>query len=292
MCIDEYLDEDFMIWIDTCSILHEQFQAAIDCISAKLLLKKSTIYITDSVNIELKKHAVSGNDDLKIKAQKALSVVNWYLSNGVITIYNQNSKNHFADNDLLTIFTELRIKHNLLLITQDKNLSSDIWALKKSKSVQSREVRVAKITLAGDLEIFKINEDNEFDKIFQDGFNIFNSMFGNTDKSNLFDDEDCISDFQENICGIVNRDIEGNIHGNVTGITNGDIEGDIHGNVLGIIKGNVIGDIHGNVMGTIEGNVMGSIRGNVMGIIKGDVEGDIRGRVSGIIEGDVKGYHR
>ena len=231
MFIEKYLDEDFMIWIDTCSVLHEQFQVFIDSISIKLLPKKSAIYITSSVYNELEKHAVSGDNDLKIKASKALSVVNWCLGNGTMVVYNQKSKHYFADNDFLTIFTGLRIAHNLLLITQDKNLCSDVWALEKSKSVNSKKIRVAKINMAGGLELFKL-----------DGYGK-NKSCGKS-QWNGFD-----------FLGILNKDIEGDINGDVLGVITGDVEGNINGDVEGDINGDVLGVITGDIEGRIKGRI-------------------------------------
>ncbi|MGN0154334.1 MAG: hypothetical protein ACI4A3_07770 [Lachnospiraceae bacterium] len=316
MIIENYLTKKYMVWIDTCSILHDSFRPFMDAIIPTLMKYGQKIYIVSSVESELKKHAYRSDDEvLRNRATEAISEICYYQSYGVMDKYNKNSHKRFADNELMTVFTELRIDNNLLLITQDKNLCSDIRLLSTMKSVNSMDIEVFKLIQDGRTQKFYIDNDNSFEHYR----NNKNKRMFNNDVFHDYGSEQTMyeqatrnysgkgefdayefginfgKEFGEMFCKVFPKAFMGhgcnmnNINGDVTGIYEGDIKGNVNGNVLGIIKGDIEGCINGNVIGTIKGNVEGDIRGNVNGIIEGDIAGNIEGNINGIINGDVEG---
>lgn len=68
---------------------------------------------------------------------------------GIIEVFGDKNDN-FADNVFQTVFTQFRLKYNLMLITQDHNLASDILTIGKSKAVNTKNrILVEKINNYG-----------------------------------------------------------------------------------------------------------------------------------------------
>ena len=66
---------------------------------------------------------------------------------------------NFADNVFQTVFTQFRLKYNLMLITQDRNLASDILAIGKSKAVNTENrILVERINKYGYLSLANVSE--------------------------------------------------------------------------------------------------------------------------------------
>ena len=89
MYIDKYIDENFMIWIDTCSILHHQFRNCIENMLGKLSSLDESIYITQSVYNELKNHCNSKEYELINKASEAILLVNEYINLGCMSLFGK-----------------------------------------------------------------------------------------------------------------------------------------------------------------------------------------------------------
>lgn len=164
MDLTGFLKRDFMVWIDTSSILEDSFFDLFSELTSLFTQYDEHLYIPNSVLLELKKHTKSDDYELQEKSKERLALINSRKKSNIFTVYNKGEKKTFADNELITIFTELRLEKNLLLITQDKDLARDILDLGKSKSVISKKVEVLTIDHnTGNLRkiTFRKNKHNE-----------------------------------------------------------------------------------------------------------------------------------
>ena len=225
------------------------------------------IKITQTVLNELTKHTSSSDEELKANAIKALELITQSNLKNIFEVYGDSSHS-FADNDFLVLFTRLRLNENILFITQDVALASDVWALGDSRSVRSKRVEVAKITKNGLFGEFEIDddfdEDNEDDEDDEDSIN-----------------ENYAVDFDGKTIGDINARVRGNIKG--------DYENDINEILDGNIMGDMYGDINGKMNGTIQGSMYGDINGILNGNILGDMNGDIYGKLNGKVLGKMTG---
>lgn len=142
--LEEYV-RDYMLFIDTCSLM---FDKGIDLFWSHIipLLKRynKKIYMPYKCWLELKKHAASNEPDKVYSAKKAMQDVSEYQKQGYISLKTDKweGAGTFADNVFITVFNMYRTKYNLLLITQDNNLSKDIIALNNQKAVDSVGKRI------------------------------------------------------------------------------------------------------------------------------------------------------
>ena len=263
MFLERYTKNGFSIWIDTCSILHDQFQTCMNNIAGFLSENNYKIKITQTVLNELTKHTSSSDKELKANAIKALELITQSNLKNIFEVYGDSSHS-FADNDFLVLFTRLRLNENILFITQDVALASDVWALGDSRSVRSKRVEVAKITKNGLFGEFEIDEDNEDNEDDEDSIN-----------------ENYAVDFDGKTIGDINARVRGNIKG--------DYENDINEILDGNIMGDMYGDINGKMNGTIQGSMYGDINGILNGNILGDMNGDIYGKLNGKVLGKMTG---
>ena len=260
MFLELYIKNGFSIWIDTCSILHEQFETCMNNIAGFLTENNYKIKITQTVLNELTKHKYSSDEILKSNATKALELITQSNMKNIFEVYGDSSYS-FADNDFLAIFTRLRLDENILFITQDVALASDVWDLGDSRSVRSKCVEVVKITKNGLLDEFEI--DNDFD---DDGE----------------DDEDNIN---ENYTG----DLDGKTIGEINARVKGNIRGDYENDINGILDGSIMGDMYGDINGKMNGNIQGSMYGDINGILNGNILGNMNGDIYGKLNGRIMG---
>ncbi len=144
------LIKDRIVFIDTCSCLHDKFSVFINNLIPCLKSSHSKLYIAYKCVEELIRKAKDA--ELADKANYALSVINDLSSAGLIEIRGKASDS-FADSSILQNLLRYKEKHNLLLITQDQNLATDAVALNRTLSVSSRghTIKVRRINSNGNL---------------------------------------------------------------------------------------------------------------------------------------------
>ena len=136
--------KNFKIFIDTCSLLSEYAESFWEHILPVLKEHNSNVVVPLRVYQEVAKYAddpelckTKAPDDaeLNARAKKAkLKIIN-FQSAGLVRVLGDDRTDNFADNVFQTVFTQFRMKYNLILITQDKRLSEDIMKISESKSV-------------------------------------------------------------------------------------------------------------------------------------------------------------
>ncbi len=86
---------------------------------------------------ELKRHVRSGREPQKRFAGRGLRIVERMRKRGVAVIYG-DANDSFADSTLLNAIGRAYMRHNVVLVTEDKNLRKDCLAIRQRQSVQSR----------------------------------------------------------------------------------------------------------------------------------------------------------
>lgn len=158
----DYFVEKCEMYIDTCSLLHFASMDFFDNVEAMLSKYSKQIYVLSGGVKELEKHSLNSEDvGLASNAKKTLRIIKMYIENNLISIVENDD---FVDNAFLTLFTNLRMNHYPLLITQDKNLANDILNLNNTLSVKANKVRVAKINQYGFLSEFLNTEEHKNQK--------------------------------------------------------------------------------------------------------------------------------
>ena len=122
------------IFIDTCSLLSEYADSFWKHLIPVLTNEKANIIVPLRVyeevekyanDVELCKRKAPDNPNLNQAAKHAKEKIIKYQAEGIVRVLGDKNDN-FADNVFLTVFTQYRMKYNLILITQDKNLAADI----------------------------------------------------------------------------------------------------------------------------------------------------------------------
>lgn len=157
--------KDFRIFIDTCSLLSEQADEFWSHIVPVLQREGKSVVVPFRVYEEVKKFADNpalciqkGNPGLSQRAKVVLNNIVRLQRAGAVEIFGDKHDN-FADNVFQTVFTQFRLKYNLMLITQDRNLASDILLIRKSKAVNTtNRIFVEKINKYGYLSTFQFDE--------------------------------------------------------------------------------------------------------------------------------------
>jgi len=151
------LFKNFKVFIDTCSLLHNDASIFFLKTLPKILIDiNKRIIVPKRVIDEINKHSKSKNQELRNKAKIATTILNEYQKFQIIDIKGEESDS-FADNLFIAVFTKFRMKYNLCLITQDYGLSEAILDLNnKTRAVDHiKKIRIARLTtLEKDIRIY------------------------------------------------------------------------------------------------------------------------------------------
>jgi len=103
---------------------------------------------------ELRKHSKSNEKaEAQIEAKRALKILHHDKWHGkTLEIAKAEGDSDFADNAIYTTVSGLRIQNKILIITQDKTLTTDLLALNNLDSQHGRYLDVFKINASGELE--------------------------------------------------------------------------------------------------------------------------------------------
>ena len=136
-----YIVANFKIFIDTCSLLSEHAEEFWNHIIPVLREENESVIVPFKVYKEIEKYADNeelckgkDNPDFNKIAKRAQNRIIKLQKEGLVKVYGSENDN-FADNVFLTVFTQFRMKYNLILITCDKNLTNDILKINESKAV-------------------------------------------------------------------------------------------------------------------------------------------------------------
>lgn len=129
---------DTRVFIDTCSLMHPKLEMLLAKVVPALSLHGYKLVVPWSCIEELNKHKT--NPKQKSKAEKALKELESIYQ--YVDIRGNEADGTHADNVFLRVFTQLRTKYRLVLISDDWDLKSDILKLNSSKSVKGHHIYV------------------------------------------------------------------------------------------------------------------------------------------------------
>jgi rRNA-processing protein FCF1/tRNA A-37 threonylcarbamoyl transferase component Bud32 len=138
------------IFIDTCSFLHDCYPHFEKLLFPILKDAKEKLYVPIKVIEELQRFKKSDSHKCNNAASYALKSIANHQHKGLIELKGEESDN-FADNVFLCQFVKFRMHYNLVLITQDNKLASDLLNLNNVKSSNGKKVSVCRITSYGTL---------------------------------------------------------------------------------------------------------------------------------------------
>ena len=155
--------KNYKIFVDACSLLHpdaDKFWMNIVPIlqreNKKLIIPLRVYEEVDKFASDPKQYEKKNQSDPQFhsRAVKAKQNIIKMKSAGIVAVMGDETDN-FADNVFLTVFTKYRMKYNLMLVTQDNNLSNDIINIANSLSVNSHHrIVVEKINRHGFLSAY------------------------------------------------------------------------------------------------------------------------------------------
>lgn len=155
------LVRDYIIFIDTCSLMNSNFKKLTVELNPLLIKNNKKIIVPIRVVEELKKHAFNSEKkpEASKSAKEALKILTDMIEKNLIDLRGESTDN-FADNVFGTVFAKHRLNHKLLLITQDVDLAEDILNLNNIKSAKGYPVSVKRVKKSGELGNFNFNKSN------------------------------------------------------------------------------------------------------------------------------------
>ena len=192
---EEFLKQE--VYIDTCSFMHqgaEQFFLGYVPLFEQYGKKFNTLSCCIR---EIEKHLSSDDYNTRNLAQKAKSNIDKLIKAGLLNVVDY-SEDVFADADFAAVFIKKRIQEEILFITQDSDLSIDIYNLNNMRSIKGYDITVRSLDDDGDLILnSKLDEylnssdkvtdeepEAEYDEAFEDdAFDDRNQKYGGATKT-------------------------------------------------------------------------------------------------------------
>jgi len=132
--VQKYFDKsEYLFFIDTCSLMNDRIEEAINILIP--ILKSNKIHVPYVCINELKKL-----EKTHIAASRAIEILK--KKKELFVTVGDRDDGSFADVIFLKYFNELRIKHNIVFMTQDKKLKKDVLGLNDQKSVKGKRIEV------------------------------------------------------------------------------------------------------------------------------------------------------
>lgn len=119
---------DRKIFIDTSALMQDSSPKFFENIAPILKRERKVIFVPFSVKHELEKLI---NDADFCKRRRAIEALKLLTDNAQVIEFCGDNDCYFADNDILATVTKLRLKHEIVLVTQDRNLASAVLNLGK-----------------------------------------------------------------------------------------------------------------------------------------------------------------
>jgi serine/threonine protein kinase/rRNA-processing protein FCF1 len=144
MDFNTLLSKNCRVLIDTCSMMNRQFQSAMEKMVPVLERSGNRLIIPESCVNELRKHAKATTlSDKAINAANALNVLR--KNSEYISIRGDQADSTHADNVILRVCNQFKTQYYLIVITEDKDLRSDICNINAQKSVRGNKIEVVSI---------------------------------------------------------------------------------------------------------------------------------------------------
>lgn len=162
--LDELLEENDVIMMDTCFAMRDEFSEFIDNIEVELMARKKKIVVKNVVMAELYRHIGSSDEKVRAKATNAISTI--CMKCNIFIIHEDNISTEdilksFADVEFIADFAKSRIKYRMALLTNDYKLGKDITDLNHLESCYGKKVEVFSLNRFGCLEERNYKEETK-----------------------------------------------------------------------------------------------------------------------------------
>lgn len=148
----ERVVERYTLLADTCSLLHPQFPLLMERMAPLLLQHGKALIVPSGVVAELRSLLLK-KPELTERIRLLLQQMIQLRDQGLLRIYGGPAE-EFGDQQLLAAVTRFLTSTQLLVITQDNDLSADLLHLNQLNSVQGKRVAVSRINRYGYLSRF------------------------------------------------------------------------------------------------------------------------------------------
>ena len=150
--VEYIIDKNEMIYIDTSTLMNvESLRIFIGRTEKIFESRNKQIIVSRTVVSELKKHAVSDSVEKRKKAEEALDLLEQFQM--MFYVECEDNTNGFADSELLARLILMKSSCSQVLITNDKKLSKDAYAINEQESNRGNKIMVCHINYAGFLNM-------------------------------------------------------------------------------------------------------------------------------------------
>ncbi|WP_174733511.1 hypothetical protein [Mesobacillus harenae] len=146
------LVKNYKLFIDTSTWMFPDSQNFLSTeLPHALLEAKEQIKVPVRIIEEVNRLMTHEKRETRHKAKKAAALLKSYFDHEIARAFGSSS-DPFADQTILYVFQQFRVKYNLALITQDRGLALDTLNLNNQHAVQGKRIYVYRINESGAIE--------------------------------------------------------------------------------------------------------------------------------------------
>lgn len=144
--------KNYTIFVDTCSVMQQTFEAMVSTFTAPLRAYRKKLIVPECVITELQ-NFVDEDTERGAQARQALRTIDRYCEEDLIDIRTGITQSFRPDEYFLS-YVPNRVHEKLMFITQDYLLAKDILAFNDSGSCLGHYIKVKRIAPSGELKNF------------------------------------------------------------------------------------------------------------------------------------------
>lgn len=139
---------DYLIFMDTSAFLYSNHEKFMHRVVPFLKKYNATIMVPSAVITELKRLSTQLE-----AADNAMKHIEAYTDEGYLRVLHSSERTCTVDSAFIALFAEQHAKHNLLLITDDLQLATEVAGhVLGDATAHAHSVKVARIDSAGELQ--------------------------------------------------------------------------------------------------------------------------------------------
>ena len=158
------LSENSVLLIDTCCVLHDDFAGFLEALE-ECEQSQYRVLIPLDVYMETAKLSVTGKSETKDKAIMGLALLHRGFANNTLQLMKEYAVcTWFADPSIIGATLSLSTNSDVIVLTQDCQLSRDIRTISDSEAVRGGEIDVFKFASRGG-GVHRFTDFNQVEKL-------------------------------------------------------------------------------------------------------------------------------
>lgn len=138
--VAELLIVSDIIMVDTCSLIHDGFREMLSHGEEQFIQNHRKLFVLHSAVSELEKLTITGETALRKDARCTLDFINVLIKRHLLIVVGESQNALINDAQIMEYILRYRSVKRIAVITQDNDLTEDLFQMNQLKSFQGNEL--------------------------------------------------------------------------------------------------------------------------------------------------------